>query len=94
MYQLGARSVLCTYLIRCAVLIFLPCACRAWLLIWAAIRDLLSFAVLSNVLLKVIPSIRMLGTKSTPRSFPVPIHPSIARALDFWMLSHAPEAFS
>ena len=66
--------------VLCCAHVF-PYACWAWPLIWAVVRDQLSCAVLSNVLLKVIPSIRVLGTKSTPKSFPVPIHPPIARAL-------------
>ena len=93
-YQIVARSVLSTYFIRCAMLRFRPYACWAWALIWAMVHDQLLCAVPSTVLLKVIPSIRMLGTKSTPKSFTVHFHPATARAFDLWILSRTPEAFS
>ena len=81
MYHLGARSVLCIYCIRCAILRFLPYACLAWLLILAAVRDQLLCGVPFIVSLKVLPNIRIFWTKYTPKSFPLSFHPPIASAL-------------
>jgi hypothetical protein len=93
-YQIGNRSVLCIYFIRCVMLRYRLYACWAWVLICAVVRDQLLCVVPFIVLLKLIPSIRMSVTKSTPKSFTVPFHSPIRSVFNLGILSHSPEAFS
>jgi hypothetical protein len=85
----------CMYVLtRCAMHSFLPYAnlACAWMRLVSGSQQ--SCADRAMVLVIVIPRIFILGWKSIPSPVPVASHPAIARALDLWGFSRAPDAFS